>query len=59
VRAKHTYGYTIAHAVPESTAQNKVFIYEPYLIPQMAELISPENQVDTVSLLSIILYSRN
>jgi E3 ubiquitin-protein ligase HUWE1 len=38
----------IAHAVSEGTAQNKVFIYEPYLISQMAELISPENQVNTV-----------
>ncbi|KAI8364986.1 hypothetical protein EDC96DRAFT_443776, partial [Choanephora cucurbitarum] len=36
----------LAHSVSESTAQNKVFIYEPYLIPQLTELISPDNQVD-------------
>lgn len=40
----------VAHAVSETTAQNKVFIYEPYLISQLAELISPEKQVDIVSL---------
>lgn len=39
----------LAHAVSETTAQNKVFIYEPYLISQLAELISPEKQVDYVS----------
>lgn len=41
--------YLVAHAVSETTAQNKVFIYEPYLISQLAELISPEKQVDYVS----------
>lgn len=38
-----------AHAIAEVTAQNKVFVYEPYLISQLAELISPENNVDPVS----------
>ncbi|KAG2231174.1 hypothetical protein INT48_002955 [Thamnidium elegans] len=35
----------MSHAISEVTAQNKVFIYEPYLISQLAELISPENNV--------------
>lgn len=39
----------LAHAVSETTAQNKVFIYEPHLISQMADLIAPENNVDIVS----------
>lgn len=40
----------MAHSIPEGTAQSRVFIYEPYLIPQLVELISPEKHVDLVIL---------
>ncbi|GAN06879.1 conserved hypothetical protein [Mucor ambiguus] len=46
----------MSHAVSETTAQNKVFIYEPYLISQLAELISPEKQVDT-TIQTYVLYA--
>ncbi|KAI9470603.1 MAG: hypothetical protein EXX96DRAFT_362871 [Benjaminiella poitrasii] len=46
----------MAHAVSETTAQNKVFIYEPHLVSQLAELISPEKQVDT-TLQTYVLYT--
>ncbi|EIE81892.1 hypothetical protein RO3G_06597 [Rhizopus delemar RA 99-880] len=36
----------MAHGVSENIAHNKVFIYEPHLITQLAELISPENDVN-------------
>lgn len=40
--------FILAHGVSENIAHNKVFIYEPHLITQLAELISPENDVDMV-----------
>ncbi|KAI8637213.1 hypothetical protein BD408DRAFT_447787 [Parasitella parasitica] len=46
----------MSHAVSETTAQSKVFIYEPYLISQLAELISPEKQVDT-TIQTYVLYA--
>ncbi|ORX50832.1 hypothetical protein DM01DRAFT_1090162 [Hesseltinella vesiculosa] len=36
----------MAHTATESTAQNKVFVYEPHLIPHLAETIQPEKAVD-------------
>lgn len=38
----------IAHGVSENTAQNKIFIYEPYLVSQLIDLISPEKNIDLV-----------
>ncbi|KAI9270590.1 hypothetical protein BDA99DRAFT_478483 [Phascolomyces articulosus] len=35
----------MAHTVSETTAQNKVFIYEPHLVASIAELIHPEKQM--------------
>ncbi|KAK4518814.1 ribosomal RNA biogenesis protein rrp5 [Mucor velutinosus] len=46
----------MSHAISETTAQNKVFIYEPYLISQLAELISPEKQADT-TIQTYVLYA--
>ncbi|KAI8978993.1 hypothetical protein BDB01DRAFT_852215 [Pilobolus umbonatus] len=46
----------MSHAISESTAQNKVFIYEPHLISQLAELISPENHVD-MEIQTYVLYA--
>ncbi|KAI9282595.1 hypothetical protein BY458DRAFT_552211 [Sporodiniella umbellata] len=36
----------MAHGVSENIAENKVFIFEPHLITQLAELVTPENNVD-------------
>ncbi|ORE21321.1 hypothetical protein BCV71DRAFT_241689 [Rhizopus microsporus] len=36
----------MAHGVSENTAQNKIFIYEPYLVSQLIDLISPEKNID-------------
>ena len=36
-----------SHAQPEHNAQLKVFLYEPEIIPQLAELIHPERDVPT------------
>ncbi|CAO3635514.1 unnamed protein product [Mucor hiemalis] len=46
----------MSHAVSETTAQNKVFIYEPHLIAQLAELLSPENKVD-YDIQTFVLYA--
>lgn len=46
----------MSHAVSETTAQNKVFIYEPHLISQMADLIAPENNVD-IDIQTFVLYA--
>ncbi|KAI8145482.1 hypothetical protein BJV82DRAFT_39092 [Fennellomyces sp. T-0311] len=35
----------MAHTVSETTAQNKVFIYEPHLVANLAELIHPEKEI--------------
>ncbi|KAF7724152.1 hypothetical protein EC973_001277 [Apophysomyces ossiformis] len=35
----------MAHTVSETTAQNKVFVYEPHLVNQLAELMHPEKMV--------------
>ena len=46
-----SYIYIIAHTVSETTAQNKVFIYEPHLVSNLAELIHPTKQISNVMLL--------
>ncbi|KAI8081696.1 uncharacterized protein BX664DRAFT_376387, partial [Halteromyces radiatus] len=34
-----------AHTASESTAQNKIFVYEPHLVSHLAEAINPEKSV--------------
>jgi hypothetical protein len=34
----------------ETIAQNRVFIYEPHIVPQIAQLISYDNQIPIVSI---------
>ncbi|KAI7908284.1 uncharacterized protein BX663DRAFT_482482 [Cokeromyces recurvatus] len=46
----------MANAVSETTAQNKVFIFEPHLVSQLAELISPEKQTD-ITIQTYTLYA--
>ncbi|CAO3651292.1 unnamed protein product [Mucor fragilis] len=35
----------MAHTMSETIAQNRVFIYEPHLVPQIAQLVSYDNSV--------------
>ncbi|GAA6048825.1 hypothetical protein JCM3770_003640 [Rhodotorula araucariae] len=45
-----------SHAQPEQNAQLKVFLYEPELIPQLAELVHPERDVP-IDVKSAALYA--
>lgn len=45
-----------SHAQPEHNAQLKVFLYEPELIPQLAELVHPERAVP-IEVKSAALYA--
>ncbi|BGP42101.1 E3 ubiquitin-protein ligase tom1 [Rhodotorula kratochvilovae] len=45
-----------SHAQPEQNAQLKVFLYEPELIPQLAELVHPERDVP-IDIKSAALYA--
>ncbi|GAA5889291.1 hypothetical protein JCM6882_000697 [Rhodosporidiobolus microsporus] len=46
-----------AHAQPEAAAQVKVFLYEPELIAQLAELVHPEKSDIPVEIKAAALYS--
>jgi E3 ubiquitin-protein ligase HUWE1 len=39
----------MAHTMSDTIAQNRVFIYEPQLVPQIAQLVSYDNQIPIVS----------
>ncbi|GAA5961735.1 hypothetical protein JCM21900_000844 [Sporobolomyces salmonicolor] len=46
-----------AHAQPEQTAQTKVFLYEPELIPQLAELVHPDRSGVSYEVQAAALYA--
>ncbi|GAA6031536.1 hypothetical protein JCM8097_006506 [Rhodosporidiobolus ruineniae] len=46
-----------AHAQPEQVAQSKVFLYEPELVPQLAELVHPERRDIPIEVKAAALYA--
>lgn len=46
-----------AHSQPENQAQVKVFLYEPELIPQLAELVHPERNDISTDVKAAALYA--
>lgn len=45
-----TFYLVTAHTVSEAMAQNRVFMYEPSLINNLADLIHPEKNAPLVSI---------
>lgn len=41
--------FFIAHTMSETIAQNRVFIYDPHLVSQIAQLVSYDKRVPIVS----------
>lgn len=41
--------FFIAHTASESTAQNKVFVYEPHLVSHLADAVNPSKPISYVS----------
>lgn len=39
----------MAHTMSDTIAQNRVFVYEPQLVPQIAQLVSYDNEIPIVS----------
>ncbi len=54
-----TPSYNIAHTMPETTAQNRLYIYEPNLIMQITQLVCYDNHIPIVSSSSIYFYIAN
>lgn len=45
-----SFNVPLAHTMSETIAQNRVFIYEPHLVAQIAQLVSYDNSVSIVSI---------
>lgn len=45
-----SFNVPLAHTMSETIAQNRVFIYEPHLVPQIAQLVSYDNSISIVSI---------
>lgn len=41
--------YLSAHTLSETTAQTKVFLYEPHLVTNLADLVRPDKEMPFVS----------